>query len=243
MSLTTALPVRPVHEALLSAAAVTLVVTAASTFAPPHWIASAVGAIFLGATWLLVFRRDDDTVRRAGVAFAGLVLPEPLDARYIARELAVALSWSLLLAVCFFAPFYVGFRAYAHFVWHAHPVGWSLAHLALTPNDILGQIALIALPEEVFYRGYLQTRLDDAWPPRLRVLGATVGPSVLVTSAIFAVGHLLTIHDPGRLAVFFPSLLFGWVRARTGGVGASIGFHAACNLFSATLLQVYGPHL
>ncbi len=63
-----------------------------------------------------------------------------------------------------------------------------------------------------------------------------------MTSAIFALGHLLTIHDPGRLAVFFPSLVFGWLRARTGGVGASIAFHALCNLFSATLLQAYGPH-
>ena len=40
----------------------------------------------------------------------------------------------------------------------------------------------------------------------------------------------------------FPSLVFGWLRARTEGVGASIAFHASCNLFSATLLQAYGPH-
>ena len=84
-------------------------------------------------------------------------------------------------------------------------------------NDVVGQLSLIALPEEVFYRGYLQTRLDDAWPLRVRLFGASVGPSVVVTSAIFALGHLLTIHDPGRLAVFFPSLVFGWLRARTGG--------------------------
>jgi uncharacterized protein len=235
---------RPVHEALLSAAAVTVAVTLASTFAPMHWIASSVGAIFLGATWVLVFRRDDATVRRSGVAFAGLVLPDPLDARRILRELGGALAWALLMMVCFFGPFYLGFRAYSHFVWHAQPGFWSAGsvHLSLSPNELLGQIALIALPEEVFYRGYLQTRLDDAWPPRIRVLGASIGPSLLVTSAIFAVGHLLTIHDAGRLAVFFPSLVFGWLRARTGGVGASVAFHASCNIFSATLLQAYGPH-
>jgi membrane protease YdiL (CAAX protease family) len=221
---------------------VTAAVTLASMFAPTHWIASIVGGVFLGATWLLVFRRDDDAVRHAGVAFAGLVLPDPLDARKIARELAVAVGWSLLLMVVFFGPFYGGFRLYAHYVWHAAAVPWSSVHLPLGANEALGQVALIALPEEVFYRGYLQTRLDDVWAPRLTLFGAAVGPSLVVTSAIFAVGHLLTIHDPGRLAVFFPSLLFGWLRARTKGVGASIAFHAACNLFSATLLQAYGPH-
>jgi len=41
--------------------------------------------------------------------------------------------------------------------------------------------------------------------------------------------------------VFFPSILFGWLRARTGGVGASIAFHALCNIYSATLLQIFGP--
>jgi membrane protease YdiL (CAAX protease family) len=53
-------------------------------------------------------------------------------------------------------------------------------------------------------------------------------------------GHVATIHDPGRLAVFFPSLVFGWLRARTGGVGAAIAFHALCNLFSESLMRGYG---
>ena len=233
---------RPGQEAFLSAAAVTLTVTLASAFAPVRWVATLVGALFLGATWFLVFRKDDVAVVRSGLAFAGLVLPEPLDARYVVREMGAALGWTALLAVGFFGPFYLGFRAYAHFVWHAHPGPWRPFHVGATLNEVLGQLALIALPEEVFYRGYLQSRLDDAWPPRVRILGATVGPALLVTSAIFAFGHLLTIHDPGRLAVFFPSLAFGWLRARTGGVGASVLFHATCNLFSATLLSAYGPH-
>jgi hypothetical protein len=235
-------PPRPLREALLSAAVVSATVTLASTFAPARWVASAVGATFLGATWVLVFRKDDEAVERAGLAFAGLVLPEPLDRRRILRDLAQALGWALVFSLCCFGPFFLGFRVYARVVWHAHAHPWTWPHGAATLNEVLGQVALIALPEEVFYRGYLQSRLDDAWPARVSVLGASVGPSVLATSVIFAVGHLLTIHDAGRLAVFFPSLLFGWLRARTGGVGASIAFHASCNLFSATLLSAYGPH-
>ncbi|MBW7947561.1 MAG: CPBP family intramembrane metalloprotease, partial [Sphingomonadaceae bacterium] len=85
--------------------------------------------------------------------------------------------------------------------------------------------------------GFGSTRLADgrAVPRRLRVLGADLGPAVLVVSVIFALGHLATIRQPARLAVFFPSLLFGWLRCRTGGIGAGLVFHAMCNLFSEML--------
>ena len=51
-----------------------------------------------------------------------------------------------------------------------------------------------------------------------------------ITSTIFAVGHYVTIPSPHRLAVFFPSLLFGWMRRATGGILAPLIFHALCNL-------------
>ncbi len=36
------------------------------------------------------------------------------------------------------------------------------------------------------------------------------------------IGHFLTIHAPERLAVFFPSLVFGFLRSRTKGIGAGL---------------------
>jgi membrane protease YdiL (CAAX protease family) len=100
---------------------------------------------------------------------------------------------------------------------------------------------VIALPEEAFFRGYLQSALDGRWKGRSwRILGADLGPGWLLSAAIFAVGHVLTIPNPARLAVFFPALLFGWMRARTGGVGAAVLFHAMCNLFSMWLAHGYG---
>jgi len=62
----------------------------------------------------------------------------------------------------------------------------------------------------------------------------------LVASALFAAGHLCTEFNAGRLAVFFPALVFGWIRARTRGVGAGLVFHALCNLFASYLGQSYG---
>jgi membrane protease YdiL (CAAX protease family) len=107
-------------------------------------------------------------------------------------------------------------------------------------SDALGQLLVIALPEEAFYRGYLQTSLERELNKSISILGARVGLGLVLTSAIFAVGHLLTELSPARLAVFFPSLVFGFLRARSGGIGASLLFHAMCNLFSAYLLRSYG---
>ncbi len=101
----------------------------------------------------------------------------------------------------------------------------------------LTQLLFIALPEEYFYRGYVQTRLSDAMKTRgdgeeRAWLGFTW--AMVWTSALFAIGHLLIpvngVLLAQRAAVFFPSLLFGWLRARTGSIVASTLYHAACNL-------------
>jgi membrane protease YdiL (CAAX protease family) len=222
------------------AALVTGAVTLGSAFLPDRWVATVVGLLFFGATWVTVWRRDDETVIRHGLAFGGLVLPGRIDWKTIGREALRALGWALALAAVCFIPFFLGFRAWAHWVWHVqHPFVLPMP-TARIGSEVAAQLLIVALPEEAFYRGYLQTRLDDAWPGRVRLLGAQVGPSVIVTSAVFALGHYATIHDPARLAVFFPSLVFGWLRARTGGVGAPLAFHALCNLFSESLMRGYG---
>jgi membrane protease YdiL (CAAX protease family) len=227
-------------EPLGVAGLVTALVTALSATITDQWVATAVGLTFFGATWVTVWRRDDAVVTHCGLSFAGLVLPGEPDALRVAREAAIATGWALLLAIACFLPFYVGFRAWAQWMWHVrHPFLFVLRPARLA-NDLAAQLLIVALPEEAFYRGYLQTRLDDAWPPSRRWFGAPVGPAILCTSAVFALGHVATIHDPGRLAVFFPSLAFGWLRARTGGVGAPLAFHALCNLFSESLMSGYG---
>ena len=93
---------------------------------------------------------------------------------------------------------------------------------------------VVALPEEFFYRGYLQTRLRDAWPEGRVFLGARLGKAFWATAALFALGHL-AIFQVWRLGVFFPALLFGFMRERTGTVmGASL-LHACCNLLVLVL--------
>lgn len=98
-------------------------------------------------------------------------------------------------------------------------------------NLVLTQLLLVAIPEELFYRGYLQSRLDGLIGRDRLILGVPVNvASVLLSSALFAVGHVVTIPSPQRLAVFFPSLLFGWMRRASGGILAPAFYHAACNI-------------
>jgi membrane protease YdiL (CAAX protease family) len=104
---------------------------------------------------------------------------------------------------------------------------------------VLSQILVVALPEEVFFRGYLLARFEERFPSRRRLWGAAVGWPLVITSALFAAGHFLVDFQPGRLAVFFPALAFGWMRSRSGSVAAGAVFHALCNLLSEVLHESY----
>ncbi len=108
------------------------------------------------------------------------------------------------------------------------------------PKLVAYHLFFVAIPEEMFYRGYLQTRLDEVWAPRWRILGATVGPGLLVTCVLFAFGHSLVIWQWWHVFIVVPSLAFGWLRARTGGIVAGALFHAWCNVTVATLDTLYG---
>jgi uncharacterized protein len=194
-----------------------------------------VGLAFLAATWKLVLRKDEHEIRAHGLSLGGLLEPLALDPRRLLRDAAKATAWVALFALIVFPPFWLGFKLF----WHAK-MPFALRGPKSPLDEIAGQLLVVALPEEAFFRGYLQTELDRAWPKRVRILGAELGAGLVVSAAIFAVGHLLTTPVPARLAVFFPALLFGWLRARTGGIGAGVLFHALCNLFSATLARGYG---
>jgi len=119
--------------------------------------------------------------------------------------------------------------------WVGH---YSRARLKLPPDllqVVAAQLLVVALPEEYFFRGYLQTRLEEVWPARRKVLGGQIGLALLVAALLFALGHLLVDFNALRLAVFFPALVFGWMRNLTGSILAGVLFHAAANLVSDIL--------
>ncbi len=98
---------------------------------------------------------------------------------------------------------------------------------------ILGQLINVALPEEFFFRGYLQTSFDKAWGRPYQLLGARWGWGLPAAALLFALCHLI-YGDITQLKVFFFGLFAGWLRERSDSIAAPILYHAAGNV----LLQI-----
>ena len=92
------------------------------------------------------------------------------------------------------------------------------------------QFLVVALPEELFFRGFLLKLLEQRFPPKRRILGGGVGLALVLSAAAFALIHLPKDGDPRALATFFPALLFGWMRSATGSILASTITHGASNV-------------
>ena len=97
---------------------------------------------------------------------------------------------------------------------------------------ILTQIIIVAYPEEVFFRGYLQSKIGN----NLK--------GIIIVSVLFAIGHFCTICLPNgfsdifclvNVLTFFPSLVMGFLFFITGNLWASIIFHSLGNITNAIL--------
>ncbi|OGQ78499.1 MAG: hypothetical protein A2289_15575 [Deltaproteobacteria bacterium RIFOXYA12_FULL_58_15] len=174
------------------------------------------------------------------------------------------LKWFLLLCLVTFPPFFLAHHLY---MLHAHdwlnqlglewvanfvhprvlapelPAGWEQWWekgkwiFTITATHVLG----VALPEETFYRGYLQPRLEARLGPKTRIFGVLIGRAALLAAALFALGHVLGEWNPLRLGPFFPALLFAWQRNATGSVVGAIAYHASCNILGEILFSLYKP--
>ena len=105
--------------------------------------------------------------------------------------------------------------------------GKLLTFNKLSYSFILIQLLLVALPEEVFFRGYLQQKL-----------GNTV-KGIIAVSLLFALAHFVTLclgsgHGLSvcsqAVLTFFPSLVMGYLFMTTGTLWASIIFHFLANV-------------
>ncbi|MBI2343042.1 MAG: CPBP family intramembrane metalloprotease [Deltaproteobacteria bacterium] len=137
--------------------------------------------------------------------------------------------WSYLLFSCAIFP---AFLVAAH-GWQWLVEGRSLASsLVWWPGTpaVVAQIILVALPEEFFFRGYVQSTLDKIFHARWRLFGARLGWSWLLTAGLFALAHSMIFYQWWHFAILFPGLAFGYLRARTNGILASTLFHASANL-------------
>jgi len=213
---------RVVRQALLLWVVAFAAIVLASILAPPPWakVTAVVAFLYLP---LAAMRGTGEDARDYGVTFQSW-----------RTDLLLALG---LMAVA--APlFLLGYEVWLRHVL-PHGPGAPPPGLAFHPrlpagygwSNVVDEVFVTALPEEFFYRGWMQTRLKRVWPGGARIAGVLVGPAFLLTAALFAVGHL-AIFQASRLLVFFPALLFGWLRERTGTVVGSTLFHAGCNILA-----------
>lgn len=139
------------------------------------------------------------------------------------------------------------FFAVGHHFWQlllASRHGRHATYHAALPADfgeiLVVNLLLVALPEELFYRGFVQTRLVRAWPPWATRFGVPLGWAILVTSGLFALGHYAgEWGNPARLGPFFPALLFSAMRARSGSILGCVLYHGLANVFSESLRAGY----
>ena len=99
---------------------------------------------------------------------------------------------------------------------------------------VFRQAFLVALPEEVFFRGYLYDVFEErGWEP------------VTITSLLFAAGHLVIDASAYRALTFFPALLFGWGRKKSGNIYVPVFLHriTSYNVCYTKLLRFQGASI
>lgn len=147
-----------------------------------------------------------------------------------ARE---ALSLILVIII----PWLVSYHLY-------QAVFFGLSPQLALPKDALllvpYHLFYVAIPEEFFYRGYFQGRLNEVLPRNVSIFGVKVGWSLPITAIFFAFGHSVVTFRWWHFAIFFPALAFGWLREKTGSTLAGAFFHAWCNITVAWLDTFYG---
>jgi len=94
----------------------------------------------------------------------------------------------------------------------APPVWWGLGFLAV--------VIMAPVCEEIFFRGYMQSRLS-----------ARLGPvwAILITSVFFGFMHLDLVHS---VQTFFLGIVLGYIAWRSGSIVPAIVAHFVNNLFA-----------
>ena len=96
---------------------------------------------------------------------------------------------------------------------------------------ILFQFLYVAVPEELFFRGYLMGGI-------MRSPGSLMGRSmlrpehtaVLISAAVFALAHMLILGHTAAVVTFVPGLAFAWLFVRTGSLAGPILLHGVANI-------------
>ncbi len=152
------------------------------------------------------------------------------------NQFARSLGWFLLTALLVFPVIEFGNRYFLEIFFHQHYIG---GHWRGISRVAFFHLFLIALPEEFFYRGFIQSQLNRVWGRPWKFLGAPIGKGLLITAFLFALSHSMIMLRWWHFSIFFPALVFGWLRERTNSITASALFQALCNVYSYWIVINY----
>lgn len=127
--------------------------------------------------------------------------------------------WALWAAMGLALPVWVG-------LWFRLPQPPDPLWPAHAPGMALRTVLFFPFLEEWIFRGRLQPWLAQSFSGQWYGLGA----ANVLTSLLFAALHGFTHPPAAAAAVFLPSLVFGWVRDRTGSFLPAFVVHAWYNL-------------
>ena len=152
------------------------------------------------------------------------------------KILKTSLFWGGLFSVVLFT---VGLPLTHLFL--TQVLGWQFSFL-LNKEAILfllSQILLVSFPEEFYFRGFLQDQMNRWYPSQKNYFGAPFGKAQILNALVFALAHSVISFQIWHLSIFFPALLFAWLKEKTQTIWASVFFHGVCNYYSFLIFTNY----
>lgn len=131
--------------------------------------------------------------------------------------------------VLFWVAFVAGPLICAFAAWYyTYTVAFDVARPLHASDRFFILVVAYPLMEEVIFRGALQGwLLDFAWARRRIVF---ISLANIITSLVFTGLHGFSHPAVMAALVFFPSIVFGFFRDRTGSIAAPVILHSSYNL-------------
>ena len=106
---------------------------------------------------------------------------------------------------------------------------------------------MVGFGEEIKYRGYFQSRINEEFGRPWQIFGIPFGPGLIIVSLLFGLSHIVqmgifnpflgqyTVYPWMGVQAFFGSLFFGLIREKSESIVASGIAHGVPNAFGQVL--------
>ena len=187
-----------------------------------------ISLVWASAIWTLIFAFDvADFWTQMVIATVSLggfaILSEPSMTR-MTLPLKKIVLWGLGSAVLLYFIFFAGDVATRWLPFQDSQVVSIYATKSEAPPWLIGLLLLFVIGpgEEIYWRGFVQQRMADAW-------GGWTG--YLATAGFYALVHVASMNLMLIAAAAALGLVWGWIRKTTGSVLPGVISHAVWDLF------------